>query len=86
MATTVLLFAQAREAAGTRRADLEGENVVEVLAAADARFGPEFARLRTSCSVAVDGEVVAPDAWSRTAPGAELAVLPPVSGGCGGRR
>jgi molybdopterin synthase sulfur carrier subunit len=80
---TVLLFAQAREAAGTREVELEGTTVMEVLAAADERFGPEFARLRTSCSVAVDGEVVAAEAWDRTPAGAEVAVLPPVSGGAG---
>ena len=86
MATTVLLFAQAREAAGARQVELEGATVAEVLTAADARFGSAFARLRTSCSVAVDGEVVAVEAWARTPAGAEVAVLPPVSGGAGDPR
>jgi molybdopterin converting factor small subunit len=86
MATTVLLFAQAREAAGARQVELEGATVADVLTAADARFGSAFARLRTSCSVAVDGEVVAVEAWARTPAGAEVAVLPPVSGGAGDPR
>ena len=85
MATRMLLFAQACEVAGTREADLPGATVAEVLAAADERFGADFARLRGSCAVAVDGEVVPAEAWGRTSPGSEVAVLPPVSGGCGDR-
>jgi molybdopterin synthase sulfur carrier subunit len=83
---SVLLFAQAREVAGTRQVQLEGGTVAEVLAEADERFGAEFARLRTSCSVAVDGEVVAAEAWAHTPAGSEVAVLPPVSGGSGAPR
>lgn len=80
---TVLLFAQAREAAGTRQVELPGATVADVLAAADERFGVDFARVRGSCSVVVDDELVRPDALAGlpAGDGVEVAVLPPVSGG-----
>lgn len=80
---TVLLFAQAREAAGTREVELPGTTVAEVLAAADERFGADFARVRRSCSIVVGDELVrSADLAGRPAGDAvEVAVLPPVSGG-----
>lgn len=79
--TEVLLFARARELAGTRRLELSGASVTEVVAAAGERFGEEFAELCASCTVVVDGETVPRSQFDTTAPGAELAILPPVSGG-----
>lgn len=74
------LFAAAREAAGTGRVELPGASVDEVLAAATERFGGGFAAVLATCRVWVNGEAV---------PGStpvgdqdEVAVLPPVSGGC----
>jgi molybdenum cofactor synthesis domain-containing protein len=81
--TKVLLFAQAREAAGTREVELEGSTVAEVLAAADGRFGAVFAGIRTSCTIVVDDEIVHRGAYPTHPAGAELAILPPVSGGSG---
>lgn len=79
--TEVLLFARARELAGTRRLELTGASVTEVVAAASARFGEEFAELCATCTVVVDGETVLRADFDTTAPGDELAILPPVSGG-----
>jgi molybdopterin synthase sulfur carrier subunit len=53
--------------------------VREVLDAAIAKFGPDFADVLSTCRVWVNGEAVAlDDAVSSTD---EVAVLPPVSGG-----
>ena len=73
------LFAAAREAAGVGRADVEGATVEEVLSAARARFGTTFAAVLATSRVWVNGEPAA-DA-TPVAPGDEVAVLPPVSGG-----
>lgn len=79
--TEVLLFARARELAGTRRVELPGATVDEVVAAAAGRFGEEFAALCSTCTVVVDGETVHRADFATTAAGDELAILPPVSGG-----
>ena len=79
--TEVLLFARARELAGTRRVDLPGASVTDVVAAAMERFGEEFAALCATCTVVVDGETVPRSLFDTTPPGDELAILPPVSGG-----
>lgn len=73
------LFAQAREAAGTGRDVVDGVTVDEVLAAAQARYGPGFAALLGSCRVWVNGEVAAGD--DPVTADDEVAVIPPVSGG-----
>lgn len=76
---TLRLFAAAREAAGTGRADLPGATVGEVLAAATSAYGPAFEDVLRSCRVWVNGDPADPG----TAVGAddEVAILPPVSGG-----
>ncbi len=73
------LFAHLRELAGTDRLDVDGETVGDVLDAASASLGEEFARGLGTARVWVNGE----PAESATAVGAsdEVAVLPPVSGG-----
>lgn len=76
---TLRLFASAREAAGTGRDDVPGETVAEVLSAATARYGPDFAELLSSCQVWRNGEPTEPG--DRVGPDDEIAVLPPVSGG-----
>lgn len=73
------LFGPAREAAGTSRADVAGHDVDAVLAGAAVRFGPAFAEVVTVSRVWVNGESVGPG--HHLAPGDEVAVLPPVSGG-----
>lgn len=79
--TDVLLFARARELAGTRRISLDGATASEVLAAAVERFGEEFAALARTCTIVVDGETVAREQLAVTPSGDEMAILPPVSGG-----
>lgn len=76
---TLRLFAAAREAAGTGRADVDGTTVGEVLDAAVARFGPGLAAVLMTCRVWRNGEPVGRD--DAVGPGDEIAVLPPVSGG-----
>jgi len=79
--TQVLLFARARELAGTRRVELSGVTVEEVLGAAEARFGAGFGELCRTCTIVVDGETVLRSEFPTASAGSELAVLPPVSGG-----
>jgi molybdopterin converting factor small subunit len=73
------LFAAARTAAGTARDLVPGGTVAEVLAAARARYGDEFAAVLPTCAVWLNGEP-ALGAAPVTADD-EVAVLPPVSGG-----
>lgn len=76
---TLRLFAQARLSAGTGSDDVPGATVGEVLDAAAARYGPEFAAVLPACRVWVNGDDAEPD--TAVADGDEVAVLPPVSGG-----
>ena len=76
---TLRLFASAREAAGTGRAEIDGETVADVLAKATARYGDEFAELLSTCQVWLNGEPTEPT--DAVGPDDEVAVLPPVSGG-----
>ena len=76
----VRLFAGAREAAGTGRDEIPGATVGEVLASARIRYGEHFEAVLASSRVWLNGSpasdadvVIASD---------EVAVLPPVSGGC----
>ena len=81
MTITVLFFAQAREHAGRARLTLElpdGSRVADALAVIE-RDHPSLASLRPHLAVAVDQRLVRADA--SLANGAELALLPPVSGG-----
>jgi molybdopterin converting factor small subunit len=72
-------FAQAREAAGTGSEDGRGETVGEVLADAVARHGEALRAIIECSAVWVDGEPAQPS--DPVGPDAEVAVLPPVSGG-----
>lgn len=81
MEVTVLLFAQARERAGRgelRLALAPGACVRDALDAVTAAH-PELAPLRAHLAVALDGALARPGDVVRD--GAELALLPPVSGG-----
>lgn len=75
----VRLFAAARDAAGTRRDELPGDTVAEVLGAARERYGQAFEDVLGTCKVWVNGEPA--DLADRIGAADELAVLPPVSGG-----
>jgi sulfur-carrier protein len=74
------LFASAREAAGTGNEVIDGDTVGDVLDRAVLRFGPAFERVLHTCRVWVNGE--AADRVAPVRPNDEVAVLPPVSGGC----
>jgi molybdopterin converting factor small subunit len=76
---TVRLFARLREIAGADRVELDGATVESIRDAAAARFGEEFAAAMAGAQVWVDGVRV--PAHSAVAEGAEVAILPPVSGG-----
>ena len=79
----VLFFAQARERAGCARVTLElpeGARVREALAEIEKRH-PGLAALRPHMAVALDQRIAALD--DAIQDGAELALLPPVSGGRG---
>ena len=81
MIVTVLFFAQARERAGRASASLElpeGSRIADARAAI-ARAHPALEPLWPHLALAVNG-VLARDEMP-LGPGAELALLPPVSGG-----
>jgi cyclic pyranopterin phosphate synthase len=79
----LLLFAAAREAAGTRVWDVDAGTVGEALKRAVEQFGSRFERILELCSLLVDGERVDRLVDDGVVVGAntEIAVLPPVSGG-----
>ncbi len=79
---TVLLFAAAREAAGSARLQLElapGTTLAEVADQLVAELGEHMRPLLATCAMWLNGEPVSPS--TALSPGDELAVLPPVSGG-----
>jgi molybdopterin converting factor small subunit len=76
---TLRLFASVRVAAGTGRATVDGDTVGEVVDAACARFGPDFAALVQACRVWRNGEPA--EREDAVAAADEVAILPPVSGG-----
>jgi MoaE-MoaD fusion protein len=81
MRVNVLFFAQVRELAGRAGAELslpEGSRLEDALAVL-AREHPALAPLWPHLAVAVGGRLARPD--TPLADGAELALLPPVSGG-----
>jgi molybdopterin synthase sulfur carrier subunit len=74
------LFAAAREAAGTARDSVPGDTVAAVLEEAVRRYGPAFADVVAASRVWCNGEPAEPS--DPVADADEVAVLPPVSGGC----
>ena len=76
---TLRLFAQAREAAGTRSVEIDGGSVGEVIAAARERFGSEFGAVVDGSKVWLNGAPAEPSDQVEAVD--EVAVLPPVSGG-----
>jgi molybdopterin converting factor small subunit len=80
----LLLFAGAREAAGTGKAEFEvddGASLERLLADAVARFGDPFARVLGTARVWVNGDEPAGGPTAELHADDEIAVLPPVSGG-----
>ncbi len=76
---TLRLFATVRVAAGTGKAQIEGNTVGEVLDNASSEFGDAFADLIPICRIWVNGATA--DASTAVKSGDEVALLPPVSGG-----
>jgi molybdopterin converting factor small subunit len=78
----LLLFAEARVAAGTGREELSARSVAELLDIASARHGSRFGAVLARSRVWVNGEPAPPE--HPLTEGDEVAVLPPVSGGSTG--
>jgi len=81
MQLTVLLFAVARQKAGTPQWPLElpeGQTVADLKRVLSAEC-PDLAPILRTCRMAVNGEYATDD--TPLQPGDELAVIPPVSGG-----
>lgn len=76
----LLLFATARQAAGTSSHDIDADTLGDLMEVACLRFGSEFAAVLSGCRVWVNGD-------DPTGPGQlvtacdEIAVIPPVAGG-----
>ena len=82
MATVrLLLFAGAREAAGPGSDEIDAATVGEVLAVARARYGAQFTAVLATARVWLDGDEPQAGDGTPVTDGAEVAVLPPVSGG-----
>jgi len=79
MPARLRLFANLRELAGSTSLEVEGSTVGEVLDRATDRFGPEFGRALETAQVWVNGDQA--DRDTEVPGGAEVAIIPPVSGG-----
>ncbi len=75
----VLLFAQAREAAGTSSVVVDGSSVAEVVQELSSRFGPSMAEIVAVSRFWCNGDPV--EMADSVGVDDEFAVLPPVSGG-----
>jgi molybdopterin converting factor small subunit len=73
------LFGPARQAAGVSSVTLAGTKVSAVMAAAEERYGEEFAKVVSVSNIWLNGDPVDPDADVQDDD--EVAVIPPVSGG-----
>lgn len=80
---TIRLFAQARERAGTSTLRVDGTTVGEVVAQLKAEFDAEFAQVLDHSRLWLNAHPVEGD-WAHVTvrESDELAVVPPVSGGC----
>lgn len=81
MSVRVRMFAALREAAGEGETMVDPGSLPELLAALRARYGERFAARLALASVLIDGSSVPQHAEIDIPDGAELALLPPVSGG-----
>ncbi len=89
MIVRLLLFAGAREAAGTNRDDFDldpGASLGQLLSLARERYGDPFAQVLATARAWVNGDEPEFGAATVLGPGDEVAVLPPVSGGAGAVR
>lgn len=89
MIIRLLMFATAREAAGRSADSVEvpdGASLDAVLAVAVRRYGDAFADVLEGSGVWVNGDEPPAGGATHVHDGDEVAVLPPVSGGCASRR
>lgn len=78
---TLLLFGQARSAAGTGTVELDAVTLSNLLDQARARFGPDFQEISACSAIWVNGEQAPTNQEVRLSPGDEIALLPPIAGG-----
>ncbi|HSK95837.1 MAG TPA: MoaD/ThiS family protein [Euzebyales bacterium] len=81
MAVTVRFFAALRDAAGTSQVEVDPGTLPQIVAALCERYGEPFARRVTVASGLLDGQPVRLEEEHVVADGADLALLPPFSGG-----
>lgn len=81
VAVRVRLFAALREAAGVAEVEVEPAPLVAVLDGLQERYGALFSKRLDQASVLVDGQRRRRDEPSPVPDGAEIALLPPFSGG-----
>lgn len=81
MAVRVRLFAALRDAAGVAHVDVEAGPVVDLLAGLRERFGEPFTSRLARSKVVLGDEEVAATSTRPVPDGAEVALLPPFSGG-----
>lgn len=79
--TDVRMFAALRDAAGESRTTSQAPTVAALLHELSERYGERFARRLTLATVVVDGEPVPRDSDASLEGAAEVALLPPFSGG-----
>lgn len=84
MPVRIRLFAALREAAGTSEDTAAPAALPDLLAALEERYGEPFATRLRVASVLVDGQQTDRRADIDVPDGAEIALLPPFSGGAGG--
>lgn len=83
MGVRVRLFAALRDAAGVAEEQVDPGPLNELLEQLCGRHGEVFRRRLAISTVLLDGSACGHDAAIDVHDGAELALLPPVSGGCG---
>ena len=81
MTVRVRLFAAARAAAGEAEVTAEAGELDTLLTALEDRYGPEFAKVLGVATVLVDGSHAERGEGAVVEDGAEVAILPPFSGG-----
>ena len=81
MGVRVRFFAALREAADAQETTAEPGSLTEILDGLRDRYGEPFSTRLELASVLVDGVAVRRGADVRVPDGAEVALLPPVSGG-----
>lgn len=81
MTVEVRLFAGLRDAAGTARLVTDAPGLAALLADLRQRFGEPFVTRLAASTVVIDGEPTAHDADVPLTDVAEIALLPPFSGG-----